>query len=34
MGGVRAPLLELGEGDGAVAAQAAEMIAQAIGKYC
>ncbi len=34
VGGVRAPLLELGEGDGAVAAQAAEMIAQAIGRYC
>ena len=34
VGGVRAPLLNLAENDGAVAAQAAEMIAGAIAKYC
>ena len=34
VGGVRAPLLNLAEGDGAVTAQAAQMIADAIAKYC
>jgi N-acetylneuraminate lyase len=34
VGGVRAPLLNLTEGDGAVTAQAAQMIADAIAKYC
>ena len=34
VGGVRAPLLNLAEGDGAVTAQAAQMIADAIKKYC
>lgn len=34
VGGVRAPLLNLTEGDGAVTAQAAQMIAGAIAKYC
>jgi N-acetylneuraminate lyase len=34
VGGVRAPLLNLAEGDGAVTAQATQMIADAIKKYC
>ena len=34
VGGVRAPLLNLTEGDGAVTAQAAQMIADALAKYC
>ena len=34
VGGVRAPLLNLTEGDGAVTVQAAQMIADAIAKYC
>ena len=34
LGGSPRAGMKLGEGDGAVAAQAAEMIAQAIGKYC
>ena len=34
VGGVRAPLLNLAEGDGAVTAQAAQMITDAIAKYC
>jgi len=34
VGGVRAPLLNLAEGDNAVAAQSAQMIADAIKKYC
>ena len=34
VGGVRAPLLELTEADHAVAAQAAQMISNAIAKYC
>lgn len=34
VGGVRAPLLELAEADHAVAAQAAQMIADAVAKYC
>ena len=34
VGGVRAPLLNLAEGDGAVTAQATQMIADEIKKYC
>ena len=34
VGGVRAPLLNQAEGDGAVTAQATQMIADAIKKYC
>jgi len=34
VGSVRAPLLELAEADHAIAAQAAQMIADAIAKYC